>query len=133
MENILWKILRIYIQKAGVKDRTSWYSCNIFRPWYKSKMVFLSTNYLTRNASLKLLECLLFVATFHIRRGLRLPQRSHLRTLKNFVSEKSGKHCEKLGKYLIKSGNRENFEDVHFFSCIRACKYILQSYIFRNT
>ena len=40
MENILWKILRIYIQKAGVKDRTSWYSCNIFRPWYKSKFVY---------------------------------------------------------------------------------------------
>ena len=34
-----------------------------------------------------------------LRRGFRLPQRSHLRTLKNFVSEKSGKRCEKSGKH----------------------------------
>ena len=27
--------------------------------------------------------------------------------LKNFVSEKSGKRCEKSGKYWTKSGNRE--------------------------
>ena len=31
------------------------------------------------------------------RREFRLPQRSHLRNLKNFVSEKSGKRCEKSG------------------------------------
>ena len=37
-------------------------------------------------------------------RGFRLPQRSNLRTLKNFVSEKSGKRCEKSGKRWIKSG-----------------------------
>ena len=42
----------------------------------------------------------------------RLPQRSHLRTLKNFVSEKSGKRFEKSGKHWIKS---ENLEEVHFF------------------
>ena len=48
-------------------------------------------------------------STFFItcRRGFRLPQRSHLRTLKNFVSEKSGKRCKKSGKYCIKSGNWE--------------------------
>ena len=46
------------------------------------------------------------------RRKFRLPQRSHLRTLKNFVSEKSGKRCEKSGKHCIKSGN---FEEVHLF------------------
>ena len=45
------------------------------------------------------------------RRGFRLPQHSHLRTLKNFVSEKSGKR-EKSGEYWIKSGN---FEEVHVF------------------
>ena len=44
------------------------------------------------------------------RHGFRLPQRSHLRTLKNFVSKKSG-------KYWIKS---ENFQEFHFFSCIHA-------------
>ena len=49
------------------------------------------------------------------RRGFRLPQRSHLRTLKNFVSEKSGKRCEKSGKHLIKSGNRETLRRLIFF------------------
>ena len=43
------------------------------------------------------------------RRGFRLPQRSHVRTLKDFVGEKSGKRCEKSGKYWIKSGDREIF------------------------
>ena len=42
--------------------------------------------------------CQLFLVIH--RRGFRLPQLSHLWTLKNFVSEKSG-------KYWIKSGNRE--------------------------
>ena len=37
--------------------------------------------------------------------------------------EKSGKRCEKSGKYWIKSRNRE-FEEVQIFSCIRACKYL---------
>ena len=44
-------------------------------------------------------------------RGFRLSQRSHLQTLKNFVSEKSrkrcensGKHCEKSKKHCEKSG-----------------------------
>ena len=45
----------------------------------------------------------------------RLPQRSHLRTLKNFVSEKSGKRFEKSGKYCIKSGNREISRRFIFF------------------
>ena len=49
------------------------------------------------------------------RRGFRLSQRSHLRTLKNFVSEKSGKRCEKLGKYWTKSGNREILRRFIFF------------------
>ena len=35
------------------------------------------------------------------RRGFRLPQRSHLRTLKSFVSEKSGKHWIKSGNWKI--------------------------------
>ena len=55
------------------------------------------------------------------RRIFRLPQRSHLRTLKNFVGEKSRKRCEKLGKHWIKSGNREILRRFIFFSCIRAC------------
>ena len=55
----------------------------------------------------------------HPRRGFRLPQRSHLRTLKNFVSEKSGKRW-KSGKHLIKSGNQEILRRF-IFSCIRAC------------
>ena len=42
------------------------------------------------------------------RRGFRLPQRSHLRILKSFVSEKSGKHW-------IKSGNREILRRFIFF------------------
>ena len=49
------------------------------------------------------------------RRGFRLPQRSHLRTLKNFVSEKSGKRCEKSGKHEIKLGNREILRRLIFF------------------
>ena len=44
---------------------------------------------------------------------------AHLRTLKNFVIEKSGKRCEKSGKYWIKSGNREILRRF-IFSCIRA-------------
>ena len=53
-----------------------------------------------------------------IKRGFRLPQRSHLQTLKIFVSEKSGKRCEQSGKHWIKSGNREIWEG--YFSCIHA-------------
>ena len=34
-------------------------------------------------------------------RLFRLPQRLHSQTLKNFVSEKSGKRCEKPGKHQI--------------------------------
>ena len=49
------------------------------------------------------------------RRRFRLPQRSYLRTLKNFVSEKLGKRCEKSGKHLIKSGNREILRRFIFF------------------
>ena len=49
------------------------------------------------------------------RRWFRLPQRSHLRTLKNFVSEKSGKLCKKSGKYWIKSGNWEILRRFIFF------------------
>ena len=41
-------------------------------------------------------------------RGFRLPQRSHLLTLNNFVSEKSGKHW-------IKLGNREILRRFIFF------------------
>ena len=50
-----------------------------------------------------------------IRRGFRLPQRLHLRTLKNFVSEKSGKRCKKIGEMFDKIGKLGNFEEVHFF------------------
>ena len=53
------------------------------------------------------------------RRWFRLPQRSHLRTLKNFAIEKSCKLCEKSGKYWIKSGDREILRRF-IFSCIRA-------------
>ena len=49
------------------------------------------------------------------RRGFRLPQRSHLRTLKTFVSEKLGKYCEKIGETLDKIRKPENFEEVHIF------------------
>ena len=52
---------------------------------------------------------------FIFRHGFRLPQRSHLRTLKNFVSEKSGKRCKKSGKYWIKSINREILRRFIFF------------------
>ena len=36
-------------------------------------------------------------------------------TLKNFVSEKSGKHCQNWGKYWIKSGNQEILRIFIFF------------------
>ena len=52
-----------------------------------------------------------FLLRFGVRSGFRLPQRLYLRTLKNFVTEKSGKRCEILDK-IGKSGN---FEKVHFF------------------
>ena len=58
-----------------------------------------------------------------LRRGFRPPQRSYLRTLKDFVSEKSGKLCKKSGKYWIKSRNREILRRF-IFSCIRACHYL---------
>ena len=51
----------------------------------------------------------------HSRRGFRLTQHSHLRTLKNLVSEKLGKRCEKIGEILNKIGKPGNFEEVHFF------------------
>ena len=51
----------------------------------------------------------------NFRRRFRLPQRSHLQTLKSFVSIKSGKSCEKSGKYWIKSGYRENLRRFIFF------------------
>ena len=47
--------------------------------------------------------------------GFRLPQRSHLRKLKNFVGEKSGKRFWKIGEILDKFGKLGNFEEVHFF------------------
>ena len=47
--------------------------------------------------------------------GFRLPQRSHLRKLKNFVGEKSGKRFWKIGETLDKIGKLGNFEEVHFF------------------
>ena len=50
-----------------------------------------------------------------LRRGFRLPQRSDLRTLKNFVTEKSGKRCEKSGEQWIKSGNQEISRRFIFF------------------
>ena len=48
------------------------------------------------------------------RRGFGLPQRLQLRILKNFVSEKLGKSCEKSGEHWIKSGNREIFRGFIF-------------------
>ena len=61
----------------------------------------------------------LFVSSFffevRFRCGFRLPQRSHLRTLKNFVNEKSEKRCKKSGKYWIKSGNGEILRRFIFF------------------
>ena len=62
--------------------------------------------------------------TFRFR--FRLPQRSHLRTLENFVSEKSGnvvrnrENVVKTGEALDKIGKPGNFKEVHLFSCIRA-------------
>ena len=56
-----------------------------------------------------------------IRRGFRLLQRSHLRTLKNFVSEKSGKRFEESGKHWIESRNREIFRRLIFFLYPRLC------------
>ena len=56
------------------------------------------------------------------RRGFRLPQRSHLRTLNNFVSEKSGKRCQKSGKHWIKIGKPGNFEDFFPVSAPEICK-----------
>ena len=50
----------------------------------------------------------IFLFIFTVRRGFILTQRSHLRTLKIFVSEKSG-------KYWIKSGNREILRGFIFF------------------
>ena len=63
------------------------------------------------------------------RRGFSLPQRSHLRTLKNLlkvhfrgnVVKKSGKRCEKSGKHWIKSGNREILRQFIFFLYPRLC------------
>ena len=69
------------------------------------------------------------------RRGFRLSQRLHLRTLKNFVSEKSGKVVKNRGNVvknrenvvknrenivknrltLDKIGKPANFEEVYFF------------------
>ena len=48
------------------------------------------------------------------KRGFGLPQRLQLRILKNFVSEKLGKSCEKSGEHWIKSGNREIFRGFIF-------------------
>ena len=56
-----------------------------------------------------------FIKRNKVRRRFRLPQRSHLRTLKNFVREKSGKLCEKSGRYWIKSRNREILRRFIFF------------------
>ena len=58
---------------------------------------------------LPLMQCIMNISYLFIyRRGFRLPQRSHLRTLKNFVSQKSGKHW-------IKSGNRGILRRYIFF------------------
>ena len=86
------------------------------------------------------------------RRGFRLSQRLHLRTLKNFVSEKSGKAVKNRGNVvknrenvvknrenvvknrenivknrltLDKIGKPANFEEVYFFSCICACQQLI--------
>ena len=59
------------------------------------------------------------------RRGFRLPQRSHLQTLKSFVDEKSGKRCEKIGETLWKIGQLGIFEEVHFFLYPRLIHVVL--------
>ena len=66
------------------------------------------------------------------RRGFRLPQRSYLRTLKKFVSEKSGKRCKKSGKHRIKSGNWEILRRLIFFLYPRLPKYITWHIIINN-
>ena len=60
------------------------------------------------------------------RRGFRLSQRSQLRTLKNFVSEKLGKRCEESGKHWIKSGNREILRRLIFFPVSAPVNYKLK-------
>ena len=59
------------------------------------------------------------------RLGFRLPQRSHLQTLKSFVNEKSGKRCEQIGETLWKIGQLGIFEEVHFFLYPRLIHVVL--------
>ena len=66
------------------------------------------------------------------RRGFRLPQRLHLGTLKNFVSEKSGKRCEKTGEILWKIGEAfdKNWGGSFFFlyPCLKNKKFDVIKY-----
>ena len=59
----------------------------------------------------------------YIRRGFRLPQRSHLRTLKNCKKWKIGETLWKFGESLDKIGKQGHFEEVHF----RACYFYISS------
>ena len=49
------------------------------------------------------------------RRGFRLPQRSHLRTLNNLLLVENRGNVVKIGEMLDKIGKPGNFEEVHFF------------------
>ena len=69
----------------------------------QTKIIIIKLMEITRNTNIQK------------RRGFRLPQRSHLQTLKIFVSEKSRERCEKSGKHRIKSGNREILRMFIFF------------------
>ena len=103
----------------------------------KKNILYFSHLYITVNDMITWQELLgsdlNLIQDFNNRRGFRLSQRSHLRTLKNFVSEKSGKlyeksgkHCERSGKSWIKSGKTGKFWVGSFLSCIRAWTRILK-------
>ena len=62
-------------------------------------------------------------------RGFRLQQRSHLQTLKNFVSEKSEKHWIKSGnreilrRFCFKEKKKANFLPNHFVRKVFGTRY----------
>ena len=69
----------------------------------RSMVVYILDSYI--NLSSSILDPFIYTSIY--RRGFRLPQCSHLRTLKNLLKVHFGKRCEKSGNHWIKSGNRK--------------------------
>ena len=77
----------------------------------RTMVVYILDSYI--NLSSSILDPFIYTSIY--RRGFRLPQCSHLRTLKNLLKVHFGETLWKIRESLDKIGKPENFEEIHFF------------------